>query len=251
MTDARPRSNRAPSPIFIGLVVIAIASGWALFNRFGSESVFAFIFVTTAWIITLCLHEFAHAIVAYRFGDHSVVHRGYLTLDPLRYTHIVYSLVLPVLFLVLGGIGLPGGAVFIDRSALRSRFANSAVSAAGPLTNVAVAILLAIAIATRGDNRGFWAALSFLLFLQVTAAILNLLPIPGLDGYGVLEPYLPRSWARQASVIAPYAVLGLFALLWVPAINQAFFMGISGLLQLLGISPIMWSTGFSLYRFWG
>lgn len=246
----QPRSLRGPSPIFLGIVAITLFAGWGLWNRVWSEGVFAFIFVTFAWILTLCLHEFAHAAFAYRFGDTSVLYRGYLTLDPLRYTHVVYSLILPVLFLVLGGIGLPGGAVFIDRSALRTRFANSAVSAAGPLTNVAVALLLAVAIALRPDNRGFWAALAFLLFLQVTAAILNLLPIPGLDGYGVIEPYLPRSWARQAAMIAPFAVIGLFALLWVPSINQAFFGLINGIVSLLGVPPIMVGSGYNIYTFW-
>jgi Zn-dependent protease len=246
----KPRSIRGPSPIFLVILAITIGSGWVLWNRLWSEGVFTFIFVTFAWIVTLCLHEFMHAFIAFRNGDSSVLYRGYLTLDPLRYTHVVYSLILPIIFLMVGGIGLPGGAVFVDRSALRTRFARSAVSIAGPLTNVAVAILLAVAIALRPDNRGFWAALSFLLFLQVTAALLNLLPIPGLDGYGFLEPYLPPTWARQASAIAPFAIFGLFALLWIPAINRAFFGLIDGIVQLLGVPPLGVSVGYDLYTFW-
>ena len=249
-TTTQRRATRAPSPIFLGILAVAIGSGWALFNRIGDEGIFTFVFVTFAWIVTLCLHEFAHAIVAYRSGDESVLYRGYLTLDPLRYTHVVYSLVLPIVFLILGGIGLPGGAVYIDRSALRSRFANSAVSAAGPLTNVGVAILLAVAIGFRTDNRGFWSALAFLLFLQVTAAVLNLLPIPGLDGYGIIEPYLPRSWAAQAAQIAPFAIIGLFALLWIPSLNQAFFGGVNAIVGLLGVPGIMVGAGYNLYSFW-
>ncbi|CAN5283888.1 site-2 protease family protein [soil metagenome] len=214
----------------------------------------AFVFVTTVWVITLCLHEFGHAIVAYRNGDASVAHRGYLTLDPLRYTHVLFSIVLPLLFLLLGGIGLPGGAVFIDRRALRTRWAHSAVSAAGPLTNVAVAIVLAIAFALRGGPAvgitPFWAAIAFLVFLQVTAAVLNLLPVPGLDGYGIIEPYLPRPWAAGAARVAPYAVLGLFALLWIPAVNIAFFSAIDGVVGLLGVQPGFVGAGYGLYRFW-
>lgn len=248
---APPRqASRRPSPIFIGLVVVAIVSGWALWAGIGADGLLAFVFVTVAWIITLCLHEFAHAAVAYRLGDTSVLHRGYLTLDPLKYTHVVYSLVLPILFLVLGGIGLPGGAVFIDRRALRSRGAMSAVSAAGPLTNVAIAIALSIALALRDGNTPFWAALAFLVFLQVTAAILNLLPIPGLDGYGIIEPYLPVTWRVQAAKIAPFAIIGLFALLWIPALNQAFFGAIFGAVSGLGVPPILIGSGYNLYQFW-
>jgi Zn-dependent protease len=265
----RTSTRQGPSPIFLGLLAVAAASGWLLWIAEPSWGIGAgivtFVFVTTAWVVTLCLHEFGHALVAYRNGDLSVAHRGYLTLDPLRYTHAVFSIVLPILFLLLGGIGLPGGAVFIDRRALRSRAAQSGVSAAGPLVNLAVAIVLALAFWIGWGARGadalysgglyesgalFWVAVAFLLFLQVTAAILNLLPVPGLDGYGIIEPYLPRPWAARAARIAPYAVLGLFALLWIPAVNGAFFSAIYGLVALLGVPGELVGVGHALYQFW-
>lgn len=244
------RTPRGPSPIFLGLVAIAVVSGWALWTGFGAPGIVAFVFVASSWVVTLCLHEFAHALVAYRNGDHSVVYRGYLTLDPLKYTHVVFSIVLPLLFLLLGGIGLPGGAVFIDRNALRSRFARSAVSAAGPLTNVAVAVVLAIALAFRGGPTPFWGALAFLLFLQVTAAVLNILPVPGLDGFGIVEPYLPPRILAGAAQVAPFALLGVFALLWIPQVNAAFFSVILGLIQWVGVPPALIGTGYSLFQFW-
>ena len=240
----------APSPIFLGILAVAIITGWALWNRLADPGILTFLFVAATWVVTLCLHEFGHAFVAYRNGDSSVVYRGYLTLNPLKYTHVVLSIVLPLIFLLIGGIGLPGGAVFIDRSALRTRWSHSAVSAAGPLTNLVVSILLATAIFLRSDNSDFWAAVAFLAFLQVTAAILNLLPIPGLDGYGIIEPYLPRSWAGQAARIAPFVFYGFILLLWIPALNQAFFGAIFGVLNLLGVPPILVQTGLSLFRFW-
>lgn len=257
MTQHQPRTRvrQGPSPIFLGLVAVASLSGWALWSAgpgWGlGLGLAAFVFITTAWVITLCLHEFGHAIVAYRNGDVSVAHRGYLTLDPLRYTHAVFSIVLPLLFLLLGGIGLPGGAVFIDRRALRTRRARSAVSAAGPLVNLAVAVLLAIALALGGGTlTAFWAAIAFLLFLQVTSAVLNLLPVPGLDGYGILEPYLPAAWAARAARIAPYVVLGLFALLWIPVVNRTFFSAIYGIVAILGVPGDLVGLGYGLYQFW-
>lgn len=243
-------ASRRPSPVFLGILAVAVASGVALANGIGPTGIVTFLFVLATWVVTLCLHEFAHAAVAYRQGDESVLYRGYLTLDPLKYTHVVYSLVLPIVFLVLGGIGLPGGAVFVNRAALRSRFAHSAVSAAGPLTNVAVAIVFAIALALRTDNGPFWAAISFLLFLQVTASVLNLLPVPGLDGYGIIEPYLPVSWRKQAAAVAPFAIIALFALLWIPQLNQAFFGLINGILALLGVPGILIGAGYNAFQFW-
>lgn len=257
--ESRPTLAWRPSPVFLALVAVAVVSGialWAMVGFDGSPGgglglgLVTFVFVATAWVITLCLHEFGHALVAYRNGDLSVVHRGYLTLDPLRYTHVLFSLVLPLVFVLLGGIGLPGGAVFIDRRALRTRFAHSAVSAAGPLTNLAVAIVLAFALALRTGNTPFWAAIAFLLFLQVTAAVLNLLPFPGLDGYGIVEPYLPRTWASRAAQLAPFAIIGLFALLWIPAVNRTFFAGIDGILTLLGVPAGFVSAGYGLFQFW-
>lgn len=249
-TAGSRRPGRAPSPLFIGIVAVAIVSGWALWAGVGVPGWMAFLLVLSGWVVSLCLHEFAHALSAYRFGDESVAYRGYLTLDPLRYTHVVYSLILPLVFVILGGIGLPGGAVFVDRSALKSRFANAAVSAAGPLTNVLVAILLAIALVFRDGRIDFWSTIAFLLFLQVTGAILNLLPVPGLDGFGIVEPYLPRSWIASADRIRPYAVLLLFGLLWIPAINRAFFSVVLGAMSLLGTPDGYIGAGYELFRFW-
>ena len=244
------RRWRSPSPIFLGLVALAIGSGIALWNGWWSPGVVSFVFVVSAWIVTLCLHEFAHALVAYRSGDTSVAHRGYLTLDPLRYTHVVFSIVLPVVFLLLGGIGLPGGAVFIDHGAIRSRGARSAVSAAGPITNIVVALVLAAALALGHSPTAFWVSIAFLLFLQVTAALLNLIPVPGLDGFGIIEPYLSNSARAVAARIAPFAILGLFALLWIPIINQAFFAGVLAILGALGAPSNYVGAGYYLFRFW-
>jgi Zn-dependent protease len=79
-----------------------------------------FYIVTVGWIFSVCLHEFGHAWVAYKGGDVTVRDKGYLTFNPLKYTDPVFSFILPILFMALGGIGLPGGAVYINRHLLRS-----------------------------------------------------------------------------------------------------------------------------------
>ncbi|HRQ33229.1 MAG TPA: site-2 protease family protein, partial [Anaerolineales bacterium] len=105
-----------------------------------------FFVVLGGWIFSLCLHEFSHALVAYYGGDWTVREKGYLTFNPLKYTHPVFSLLLPLLFLLMGGIGLPGGAVYIETWRLRNDYWRSAVSLAGPMANVTIAILLALAL---------------------------------------------------------------------------------------------------------
>ncbi len=108
-----------------------------------------FLIVIVGWIFSLCLHEFSHALVAYYGGDTSVREKGYLTFNPLKYTHPVYSLLLPMVFLLLGGIGLPGGAVYIEKWRLRSKRWESAVSLAGPTANLVLAVILAIVLKVR------------------------------------------------------------------------------------------------------
>src|SRR5690606_25802544 len=62
-------------------------------------------FVLAAWMVSLCLHEFGHAYLAYRSGDRSVASKGYLTLNPFKYSDAVLSFLIPVVFIMLGGIG--------------------------------------------------------------------------------------------------------------------------------------------------
>ena len=183
-----PRSNTAPSPVFLGLVAAWIVSGWAAWTDAieAKYAVFAFVFI--GWIVSLCLHEFGHARTAYWGGDKSVAAQGYLTLNPLKYIQPGLSLLLPLVFLLLGGIGLPGAAVYVHPAAIKTKWQRSLMSAAGPLVNVAIGVLgglvFTLAPGIVDSHPTFAAALAFLVRLQFIAAILNLLPLPGLDGFG-------------------------------------------------------------------
>ena len=135
-----------------------------------------FVIVLIGWIFSLCLHEFSHALVAYLGGDTTVKDKGYLTFNPLKYTHPVYSLLIPIVFLVLGGIGLPGGAVYIETWRLRSCNWVSAVSLAGPTANLILAVIIGLVLRFGPvTSSGLWPALAFLGLLQVIAVVLNLI----------------------------------------------------------------------------
>ncbi|MFJ4436288.1 site-2 protease family protein [Streptomyces sp. NPDC088923] len=248
------RSDRRVSPVFLGIVAVAAVSGWAVWTGYADATAFAvFLFVTAMWVVSLCLHEYAHARTALHGGDLSVEAKGYLTLNPAKYTHALLSVVLPVVFVILGGFGLPGGAVYIDRGAIRGRWRHSLISAAGPLTNVLFAVVCTAPFwlhALDGVPRSFQYALGFLALLQVTAAILNFVPVPGLDGYGVIEPWLSPGVRRQVEPFAPFGLIAVFALLWVPEVNVAFFDAMHGLLRALGVPEFDTYCGRNLYRFW-
>nr|WP_245563646.1 site-2 protease family protein [Longispora albida] len=220
---------------------------------YGNVRFNVFLLVIGGWLVSLCLHEYAHALTAYRSGDLSVADRGYLTLNPLKYTHVVYSIILPLLFVLLGGIGLPGGAVWIDRHAVRGRFRRSLISAWGPATNLLLGVALSVPFwfgLPSEEHRGFWAGIAFLAFLQFTAGILNLLPIPGLDGYGMIQEYLPRDWRSALDKAQPFGMLIVFAIFWTPSIAGVFFDVVYGLCELAGIPPWRASEGSRLIRFW-
>ncbi|MCP3817543.1 site-2 protease family protein [Streptomyces sp. A3M-1-3] len=254
MTTAATRSDRRVSPVFLGIVAVMAVTGWAVWTDFSpSAGLAVFLFVTAAWVVSLCLHEYAHARTALHGGDISVGAKGYLTLNPMKYTHAVLSIILPVLFVIMGGIGLPGGAVFIERGRIRGRWKHSLISAAGPLTNVLFAIVCTAPFwldALDGVPLMFRYALGFLALLQVTAALLNFLPVPGLDGYGVIEPWLSYRIRRQVEPIAPFGLIAVFGVLFIPAVNHAFFDGIDVLLQALGVSEVDTYCGQNAYRAW-
>ena len=233
------------SPVFLGLVALTVVSGALLW--FGILQAFVgpltIVFVTAGWITSVCIHEFAHAFVAYLGGDRSVRASGYLDLNPLRYSNVLLSLVMPVLFLLLGGIGLPGGAVYIDRGALRSRAWDSAVSVAGPVGTLLCGLLVAIPFMVPGHNSwitasniGFFEALAFLGFIEAIALVLNLLPVPGLDGFGILRPWLPYSVQGLANQYGQLGILLVFAALWfLPVFRDNFFQLVLQITSVMGI----------------
>ncbi|MGD3105128.1 site-2 protease family protein [Streptomyces sp. YGL11-2] len=255
MTTAIPRADRRVSPVFLALVAVMAVSGWAVWSgTAGSGTGFAvFGFVVSGWVVSLCLHEYAHARTALHSGDISVGAKGYLTLNPLKYTHALLSIVLPVIFVIMGGIGLPGGAVFIERGRIQGRWRHSLISAAGPLTNILFAAVVSAPFWLHGLDGvpdPFRYALAFLALLQVTAAILNFVPVPGLDGYGVIEPWLSPDLRRQVEPFAPFGLLAVFGLLWVPEVNQVFFDLVHAVLRTLGVSAWDSYWGQEFFRFW-
>jgi Zn-dependent protease len=211
-----------------------------------------FLVVIVGWIFSLCLHEFSHALVAYYGGDTSVREKGYLTFNPLKYTHPVYSILLPMIFLLLGGIGLPGGAVYIETWRLRSKRWESAVSLAGPAANLVLAVILSIVLRfAPASASGIWPGLAFLALLQVMAAVLNLIPVPPFDGYGVLAPFLNQDVRFKIAQAGNLIMLGVSFLLWyVPFVNGLLWKVVGWISVQLQIPLQLAMIGLSQFQFW-
>ena len=250
------RLGKLPSPVFLALVAVAIIGGvlTTVASRAAVEGG-TLLLVLGGWGVTLSLHEFSHAAVAYKGGDYSVRHKGYLNLDIRRYTDPVFSLVIPLLLLVIGGIPLPGGAVWINHHALRSRGIRTMVSLAGPLSNLVIGALIAVVIRFTTDQNGFpsplVAGLSYLALLQILAFVLNILPIPGLDGWGAIEPYMSPEAQRFGAQARPWAPLILFVLLFASSTVSNVFFGITDhVFDVVGGNQLFAYLGENNFLFW-
>src|ERR1700744_837506 len=244
-----------PSPIFWAILGVAILGGglayWVGDDVGPLAYLSVFVLVIAGWVVSLCLHEFGHAFTAWRFGDRRVAVRGYLDLDPRRYSNPWLSLGIPILITALGGIGLPGAAVYLRTSSMTPA-QRTIVSLAGPSANLLVAVLLLGLTNAFFDpaHPVFWAGVAFLGFLQITALLLNLLPVPGLDGYNALEPHLSPETQRALDQFKPYGIIFLVFLLLVPQLGQWFFGLVSWFFELSGVPAVVWQAGAALTRFW-
>lgn len=245
-----------PSPVFLLIIVVAVLGGALAWDADVSSTrakLGVFVMVVFGWIVSLCLHEFGHAFTAWRAGDREVELRGYLTLNPLKYSHPVLSIVLPIIFIALGGIALPGGAVYLQSGSFSTR-TQRMISGAGPAVNAVCAVVLLIVVRLFGSatsHPAFWFGLSFLAYLQIIATVLNLIPVPGTDGYGILEPSLSYQTRRSLDQVKPWGFLLLFALLWgVPPLRDAFYQLVDALFDVSGVPWRWWRYGSSLTWFW-
>ncbi|MGI8590638.1 MAG: site-2 protease family protein [Nakamurella sp.] len=247
--------------VFPGLIAILLVAGYAEAVGTAPLGLWIFVVVLTGWVVTLCLHEFAHAATALAGGDISVRTRGYLTLNPFRYLNATYSIVIPVVILAIGGIPLPGGAVLIENHRLRSHAWSSLVSLAGPATNLVLGIVLALTTRalpheyTNGfySPNGLVQAIAFLALLQFVTAILNILPVPGFDGFGVISPHLSPATQRAIDPIRPWAPLVVFVILFsIPQASGYLFDPAYRLMDLFGdqFTASAAARGAGSFQFW-
>ena len=245
------------SPIFIIVIFIMMITGSLAYYNQPGVRFWIFLFVTSGWIVSLSLHEFGHAYTAFRGGDYSVAEKGYLNLNPVKYTNIFMSIILPIVFLMMGGIGFPGGAVYINMAAIKDKSHRSMVSAAGPLATAGFALILLIPFFLGLDKSAsveqsvFWSGLALLAFLQITALLFNLLPLPGLDGFGILEPFLPDEIMIKLRKVGGIFILAIFFLLFNDTpVRDVFWFAIRGIADFLNLNILLVSNGFKLFQFW-
>jgi Zn-dependent protease len=196
-----------------------------------------FVAFVVAVVIGITVHEFSHAAVATAQGDYTAKSQGRLTLNPASHLDP-----LGTLFLIIGGFGWGRPTPFNPLRMRRRRAGAAIVGLAGPVSNVLVAILAAIALRVTNPSglevvSGFAGKLFFALVeLNVILAVFNLLPIPPLDGSRLLSILLPPSRQNIVYFLDRFGIFLLLGLLLLaPNIFQPLFNSMTrAILRLVG-----------------
>ncbi|MCX5700131.1 MAG: site-2 protease family protein [Candidatus Omnitrophica bacterium] len=188
-------------------------------------------------IIAITVHEFAHGFAAYKLGDSTAKYSGRLTLNPIAHIDLMGTIVVPLL-LVFAGMPPIGWAkpIPINYWALRNPKRDIViVGASGPISNIILAVILAVIIRIIPVPVLLGTVLIKLIEINVALGIFNLIPIPPLDGSRILMGLLPEPLDAQYASIEPYAAIILVALVWLGALNWILWPLVSIILKFLGV----------------
>lgn len=207
-------------------------------------------FVALTLIIAFSIHEFAHAAVAYKFGDPTAKNQGRLTLSPLSHLDVFGTL---LIFIAGFGWAKP---VPVNRFYFKKpRLAGVLVSVAGPLSNLLLAFIgLSIwyALMSMGIIDGvsgniyesLYRFFDLFVLLNIILFVFNLFPFPPLDGYRIIEDLVPQNIRAKMTQYETYGILFFIILVITPldqyTIRPVFQTVIPGVLRFLDalISPI-------------
>ncbi len=201
-------------------------------------------------IFAITVHESAHAFAAHYFGDNTAKLQGRLSLNPIRHIDLMGTVLIPALMVVFTGFAFGWAKpVPIDYRNLKNPKKNMIwIALAGPLSNLAMGILWAILLRFTLLLELEHKAALFVIFTAVAGImintilmVLNLLPLPPLDGSRVLSGLLPTRLSIAYNKLEPYGffiiiglmILGFLGIILNPSINLV----LSFLAEVSGVSP--------------
>lgn len=172
-------------------------------------------------LLGVTLHEAGHAYAAFYLGDDTAKRAGRLSLNPLVHVDKVGTVIVPIAMKLLGAPFMFGWAkpVPVNVGRLKNPRRDSIiVSLAGPSANLILAVVAGFLLSIVHDlgyNQQDWAymTLIYMVYLNCLLGILNLLPIPPLDGGHVLMGLLPYEQSQQLAKIAPFGFFIIIGIL--------------------------------------
>jgi len=196
-------------------------------------------------LFAITIHEASHGWAAYKMGDPTAHALGRITLNPIAHIDPIGTILLPVILVIMGappfGWAKP---VPVNPLNLRNpRRDNLLISAAGPLSNFSVALVAFILLhmlklanpdallirgATPSLGNGLFLILYYTILINVILGVFNLIPIPPLDGSGILAGLISEEAAEKYEMIRPYGFFILILLIMTGIIGRilGLIMGI-------------------------
>lgn len=204
-----------------------------------SERLISFLLFIPVFLVSLTVHELAHAFSAFKKGDSTAKDQGRLSLNPVKHLDVVGSLIMPLASFA-SGLLLIGWAkpVPVNRNNFKNPLKDDAlVSLAGPLSNLALALLVAIILSlvvnsSIESSKILINVLWYGVFFNVFLFAFNLLPIPPLDGSHILFDLFPNKYTARYLSIGFYGTILLFLFIYSPLWNY-FFSIINSLINML------------------
>jgi Zn-dependent protease len=194
-------------------------------------------------LLAITVHEVAHGWVALKLGDRTAMMLGRLTLNPIRHIDPIGTVLIPALLLTIGGFifGWAKPVPVTWENLKHPKRDMALVALAGPMANLLMAVLwligLQIGIALMDANAAFALPLVYMavagIFINAILMILNLLPLPPLDGSRIVASLLPGPLAWQYSRLEPYGLIILLALFVTQVLGKILWPIIAAFLGLL------------------
>ncbi len=204
------------------------------------------------WILAVCVHEFSHALVAFIGGDDSA--KGYLTFNPLKYIDPGMSIALPLAFLLISGFALPGGAVRLRHDAIRNKYWLSAMSLAGPGSNLLLVTAMMLPVwkgwVVVDPKDTFWIAYMTVAFLQLCSIALCLVLIPPMDGFRAVMPFTFGLFEKIEQKFGNWLfMIFLLVLMTSRPVQKVFWGFVMDVSSFYGIDTGMVWKGIDMVRF--